>query len=92
MLVADTIKGRGVYFMEHPYDLEKTGGFYRWHSGAPDDESFKKAFDELIDRISLRCQKLKLEPISFETIPVEKKKKSGVTLRICCGCFRRSSC
>src|SRR5881394_2947272 len=40
MLIADTIKGKGVSFMEHPRALEEGGGTYRWHAGAPDDEAF----------------------------------------------------
>ena len=39
-LVAQTIKGKGVSFMEHPVALAEGGGTYRWHAGAPDDESF----------------------------------------------------
>ena len=50
-LVARTIKGRGVSFMEHPAALREDGGTYRWHAGAPDDESFERARDELLARI-----------------------------------------
>ena len=53
-LVARTIKGKGVSFMEHPAALREGGGTYRWHAGAPDDESFERAFAELSDRISER--------------------------------------
>ena len=45
-LVARTIKGKGVSFMEHPAALREGGGTYRWHAGAPDDESFERAFAE----------------------------------------------
>ena len=51
-LIARTIKGKGVSFMEHPAALREGGGTYRWHAGAPDDESFERAFAELSDRIS----------------------------------------
>ncbi len=51
-LVARTIKGKGVSFMEHPAALREGGGTYRWHAGAPDDESFERAFAELSERIS----------------------------------------
>ena len=43
VLVAHTIKGKGVSFMEHPRALREGGGTYRWHAGAPDDESFERA-------------------------------------------------
>ena len=57
-IVARTIKGRGVSFMEHPEALREGGGTYRWHAGAPDDESFERARDELLARIG----EVELEP------------------------------
>jgi transketolase len=51
ILVADTIKGRGVSFMEHPQSLKEGGGVYRWHAGAPDDDSFHRGSDELYARV-----------------------------------------
>ena len=54
VLVAHTIKGKGVSFMEHPVALEEGGGTYRWHAGAPDDEAFARAFAELTGRIGER--------------------------------------
>ncbi len=52
MIVADTIKGRGVSFMEKP-EIERFEGktFYKWHSGAPDDESYEKGLSELTETI-----------------------------------------
>ena len=40
-LVAQTVKGKGVSFMEHPVALAEGGGTYRWHAGAPADEPFQ---------------------------------------------------
>ncbi len=60
VLVARTIKGRGVSFMEHPAALREGGGTYRWHAGAPDDESFERARDELLAR---------LQPVELEPVP-----------------------
>jgi transketolase len=56
-LIARTIKGRGVSFME------PSGDIYRWHAGAPDDEHFERAHDELIACIRKRLPDLKLVPI-----------------------------
>jgi transketolase len=63
VLVANTIKGRGVSFMEHPYALREGGGTYRWHAGAPDDESFARAHAELVERIRAQLPDLQLEPV-----------------------------
>ncbi len=61
VLIADTLKGKGVSFMER-FD----GNIYRWHSGSPDDESFKNAHMELVSRINDRLAKLKMEPVRVE--------------------------
>ena len=59
----DTIKGKGVSFMEHPVALAEGGGTYRWHAGAPDDEAFARAFAELRGR-DRRLRELGLGPRS----------------------------
>jgi transketolase len=53
MIIADTIKGRGISFMEKP-EMETFRGktLYKWHSGAPDDESYLKGLDELAKSIN----------------------------------------
>ena len=43
IIIADTIKGRGISFMEHPFALKEGKGLYPWHSGAPDEEATQKA-------------------------------------------------
>jgi transketolase len=49
ILIADTVKGRGVSFMEGTA-LAPGDRLYRFHSGAPDDESYLKALPELVAR------------------------------------------
>jgi transketolase len=66
-LVARTIKGRGVSFMEHPHALAEGGGTYRWHAGAPDDDAFARAFEELRARIGERLGGL--GPLELEAVP-----------------------
>jgi len=57
VLVAQTVKGRGVSFME------PTDGPYRWHAGAPDDEHFERAHAELVERIRGRLPDVRLVPV-----------------------------
>ena len=70
-LVARTIKGKGVSFMEHPAALAEGGGTYRWHAGAPDDDAFARASAELEARLSERCAALGLEPPAAEAVEPE---------------------
>ena len=57
VLVAKTVKGHGVSFMA------PTDEVYRWHAGAPDDEHFQRAYDELLGRIRKRLPDVRLEPV-----------------------------
>lgn len=79
MIIADTIKGRGVSFMEHPAALIAGNGCYRWHAGAPDDQSFDAAHAELLTGIRARFAELGLGELHVRELPPEQKKPSGVT-------------
>jgi transketolase len=79
VLIADTIKGRGVSFMEHPAALKAGGGLYRWHAGAPDDQSFVAAYDELINRTNGRLSELNLDALTLEDYPEDAKSTGGVS-------------
>jgi transketolase len=69
VLIAQTIKGKGVSFMEHPVALEEGHGTYRWHAGAPDDETFARAFAELTDRIRRSLAEHGLGELALEPVP-----------------------
>ena len=59
LLIADTIKGKGVSFMEHPKVMKKHK-IYNWHSGAPNDKVFYKAQNELLNKIKKNFKKKSL--------------------------------
>ena len=71
VLIADTIKGRGVSFMEHPYALSANSGLYPWHSGAPDDRAFLQAYDEIHGRVNARLAGLGLADLSIKDVQPE---------------------
>ena len=48
IIIADTIKGKGVSFMEHT-SIDSDVEFYKFHSGAPTDDAYVKASQELIE-------------------------------------------
>ena len=76
-LVARTIKGKGVSFMEHPVALREGGGTYRWHAGAPDDDAFARAFDELAEGIGTALESLALEPLTLEGVEATAESTTG---------------
>ena len=68
VLIADTIKGKGVSFMEGPASLKAGQGLYRWHSGAPDDEAFAAGYAEIIENLNARLQGHRLAPLQTRVI------------------------
>jgi transketolase len=62
-IIADTIKGKGVSFMEHPEALNRSNGLYPWHAGAPDDVSFTEASRELLFNINSKLEYIDCDAI-----------------------------
>jgi transketolase len=79
VLIADTIKGRGVSFMEGPAALEVGGGLYRWHAGAPDDNAFEAGFDEILRRINGQLDRFEIETLRMA--PLETREKPRARLK-----------
>ncbi len=55
IIIADTVKGRGVSFMESTAMAEDQA-LYRFHSGAPDQQLYTRAAEELIARVERRAR------------------------------------
>jgi len=72
-LVAQTIKGRGVSFMEHPAALADGGGTYRWHAGAPDDDAFARAFAELVARVDAQLSEHGLDQLRLSSVTASEE-------------------
>jgi transketolase len=79
VLIADTVKGKGVSFMEGPVALKDEGGLYKWHAGAPDDDSFEAGYKEILERINGRLDTLGFSPLITE--PLEKREKHRARLK-----------
>jgi len=76
VLIADTIKGKGVSFMEGPAALKEGKGLYPWHSGAPDDSTFESGYGEIVDRINARLAELQLAPLSTRVMASKEKNRT----------------
>lgn len=61
VIIADTIKGRGVSFMESTAFSDEFG-LYQYHSGAPAADSYEKSTAELFDKILELLAPEKLPP------------------------------
>ena len=68
VLIADTIKGKGVSFMEGPRALKEGDGLYPWHSGAPDDASFEAGYSEILNRINNRLAELEMAALQAPVV------------------------
>ncbi|OGC89189.1 MAG: transketolase [candidate division Zixibacteria bacterium RBG_16_53_22] len=70
IIIADTIKGKGVSFMEHT-SLDSDVAMYRFHSGAPDASSYRLAAQEIMARLQQRMSDASVAALDFETIERE---------------------
>ncbi len=66
VLIADTIKGRGVSFMESSAFIDKE--FYNFHAGAPKTDDYIRAVQELSEKTNRKLAGLKLAKLKLEEI------------------------
>ena len=67
VIIADTVKGKGVTFMEHT-SIDSDVEFYKFHSGAPSDDAYIKAAQELIESANTKLKETGTEQLELETI------------------------
>jgi len=65
VIIADTVKGKGVSFMESSA-LGPGDKLYRYHSGAPSPEDYARAADELITRANHALDLVGAKPLELE--------------------------
>lgn len=66
VLIADTLKGRGVSFME-PDAMDPDERLYKFHSGAPAPEVYARGAAELIAKVNAQLAELGAAPLSLDT-------------------------
>jgi transketolase len=67
VLIADTVKGKGVSFME---GLACGDATYHFHAGAPSLKDYLAALDEIAGRVNARLAGLKQPAIALEPAPL----------------------
>jgi transketolase len=67
VIIADTVKGKGVTFMEHT-SIDSDVELYKYHSGAPSSKAYIEAAQELIDCLNVSLANIFLEPVELEAV------------------------
>jgi transketolase len=78
VVIADTVKGKGVSFMEGT-SIDSDVDMFLFHSGAPQSADYTRAAQELLDRINGRAEQLGGEAIEIEKIHREFAAPTGGT-------------
>ena len=72
IVIADTVKGKGVSFMEGP--AMRPGDLYQYHSGAPNEDEYARGSKELIDRAQTLFEQHQLAPLRLISRPRTPRK------------------
>jgi transketolase len=72
VIIADTIKGRGVSFMENTAS-DSDNELYKFHSGAPNKDDYQKALKELKNHVQNFCSENSIKFISLASKAFLKK-------------------
>ena len=67
IIIADTVKGKGVSFMEHTAMADRD--YYKFHSGAPSDADYERGLSELKEKATALLQKGGLSAVKLEKRP-----------------------
>ncbi|SME98387.1 transketolase subunit A [Tistlia consotensis] len=81
VIICDTIKGKGVSFMEHTA-MESDAAQYTFHSGAPKADQYTKAAQELIDSINRQLDKAGAASLELEKVQNKPAPQPGETRRL----------
>lgn len=66
VIIADTVKGKGVTFMEHT-SIDSDVHMYKFHSGAPDEISYREALTELVNNVNELLSFAGMSPVGLST-------------------------
>lgn len=78
VIIADTVKGKGISFME----IVAEDGFYKYHSGAPSFELYEQGLTELVSRANDNLKKIGLKSLRLEPSPFYHPQKGDTFQRL----------
>lgn len=67
VIIADTVKGKGVSFMEGT-SIDSDVEMFRFHSGAPQAADYRRAVQELIERLNGDLGSIGVTPLELESV------------------------
>ncbi len=67
VIIADTVKGKGVSFMEHTA-FDSDVEFYKFHSGAPTNDAYARAIQELINAANAKLADVRMDALKTDII------------------------
>lgn len=67
VIIADTIKGKGVSFMEHT-SIDSDVEFYKFHSGAPSADAYIEAAQELIESANILLSEAETSKLLLDSV------------------------
>ncbi len=81
VIIADTIKGKGVSFMEHT-SLDSDVAQYRFHSGAPNTALYRQAVEELAARLYRQTEALGILKVQLEHAQAPERAPVGTPQKL----------
>jgi transketolase len=87
VIIADTVKGRGVSFMEGPQAL-KASDLYLFHSGAPPEQQYVDGLGELMAAAAQKVQALGLPGVETNTTQRNPRREPRQTDNLVAGYSR----
>jgi transketolase len=76
VVIADTVKGKGVSFMEHT-SLDSDVAQYRFHSGAPTAALYAQAVEELLATLKRQTRALGIPELALEQTQAPQRAAAG---------------
>lgn len=75
IIIADTVKGKGISFMEHT-SIDSDVELYKFHSGAPSSEMYSDGINELIESTNCLLEEHQQDQLMLEVIMEDAQPQS----------------